>query len=175
VVDVLSRMLQKATRANLIKGLGEDLIEGGVVSLQYADDTILFIEKEKTYARNLKWILTWFEMMSGMRINYHKSELVPVSELDAKELQLYFEIFGCPMGDFRIKYLGIPLHYQLMREDLQPLIDKIIKRIVGWRGKLLTQARRVVLIKTCLANIPAYLLSYFVGNISTFSFILIQG
>jgi hypothetical protein len=175
VVDVLSRMLQKATRANLIKGLGEDLIEGGVVSLQYADDTILFIEKEKTYARNLKWILTCFEMMSGMRINYHKSELVPVSELDAKELQLYFEIFGCPMGDFRIKYLGIPLHYQLMREDLQPLIDKIIKRIVGWRGKLLTQARRVVLIKTCLASIHVYLLSYFVGNISTFSFILIQG
>jgi retron-type reverse transcriptase len=32
VVDALSRMLQKATRANLIHGLGGDLIEGGVVT-----------------------------------------------------------------------------------------------------------------------------------------------
>jgi hypothetical protein len=162
VVDILSRMLQKATRVNLIRGLGEDLIEGSVVSLQYADDTILFLGKEEAYARNLKWILTCFEMMSGMRINYHKSELVLVCVLEMEEMQIYSDIFGCPVGDFPIKYLGIPLHYQkLRREDLQPLIDKIIKRIAGWRGKLLTQARRIVLIKTCLASIPVYLLSYF--------------
>jgi hypothetical protein len=41
-------------------------------------------------------------------------------------------------------YIGIPLHYnKLRREDLQPLIDKMIKRIAGWRGKLLTQHREV--------------------------------
>jgi hypothetical protein len=61
-----------------------------------------------------------------------------------------------------IKYLGILLHYQnLRREDLQPLVDKIFTRIVGWRGKLLTQAGRLVVIKTCLASIPIYLLSFF--------------
>jgi hypothetical protein len=48
-----------------------------------------------------------------------------------------------------------------LRESLQPLIDKIIKRIVGWRGKLLTQARRLILIKTCIASIPTYLLTFF--------------
>jgi hypothetical protein len=41
------------------------------------------------------------------------------------------------------------------------LIDKIIKRIAGWRGKLLTQARRLILIKTCIASIPTYLLTFF--------------
>jgi hypothetical protein len=46
VVDALSRMLQKATRANLIHGLGGDLIEGGVVSLQYVDDIILFLRND---------------------------------------------------------------------------------------------------------------------------------
>jgi hypothetical protein len=75
-----------------------------------------------------------------------------------------------PVGNFPIKYLGIPLHYQkLRREDLQPLIDKIIKMIAGWRGKLLTRAGRIILIQTCLASIPIYLLSFFkfpqVGNI----------
>jgi hypothetical protein len=66
------------------------------------------------------------------------------------------------VGAFPIKYLGVPLHYnKLRREDLQPLIEKIIKRIAGWRGKLLTQAGRLVLIKTCLASILVYLLSLF--------------
>jgi hypothetical protein len=76
VVDILSRMLQKAAENGLIKGLGNDIIEGGVISLQYADDTILFVDKNLEYAENLKWILTCFKhmpgIMPGMRINYHK-------------------------------------------------------------------------------------------------------
>jgi hypothetical protein len=44
---------------------------------------------------------------------------------------------------------------------LQPLIDKIIKRIDEWRGKLLSQAGRLVLIKACIASIHVYLLSFF--------------
>jgi hypothetical protein len=123
----------------LIKGLGNELIQGGVISLQYADDTILFVDKEEEYARNLKWILACFEIMSGLRINYHKSELVPMNFREEGEIHTYANIFGCPVGALAIKYLGIPLHFQkLKREELQPLIDKIIKRIARWRGKLLT-------------------------------------
>jgi hypothetical protein len=66
------------------------------------------------------------------------------------------------VGSFPITYLGIPLHYnKLRREDLQPLIDKIIKRIAGWRGKLLNHVGKLILIRTCLVNIPVYLLSFF--------------
>ena len=65
-------------------------------------------------------------------------------------------------GKFPIKYLGIPLHYEkLSKEDIQPLIDKILKRIAGWRGKLLSYRGRLTLIQACLASIPIYLLSFF--------------
>jgi hypothetical protein len=122
----------------------------------------LFIDKNEDYAHNLKWILTCFELMSGMRVNYHKSELVPVNIGEENEVNEFADIFGSLVGTLPIKYLGIPLHYsKLRREDLQPLIDKIIKRIAGWRGKLLTQAGRLVLIKTCLASVPVYLLFFF--------------
>jgi hypothetical protein len=58
--------------------------------------------------------------------------------------------------------LGVPLHSEkLKREDLEPIIDKILKRIVGWRGKLLSYAARVTLIRACLASIPIYLLYFF--------------
>ena len=42
VEDVLTRMLKKASEQGLIRGLLTDFREGGVISLQYADDTILF-------------------------------------------------------------------------------------------------------------------------------------
>jgi hypothetical protein len=85
VVDILSRMLQNVVENGLIKGLGNEIIEDGVISLQYANDTILFVDKNLEYAENLKWILTCFELMSGMRINYHKSEIVPTDSNDVED------------------------------------------------------------------------------------------
>ena len=62
--------------------------------------------------------------------------------------------------DFPIKYMGVPLHFtKLRREDLQPVIDKIIKRISGWKGRLLSYAGRLTLLKACLVSIPIYLMS----------------
>jgi hypothetical protein len=40
------------------------------------------------------------------------------------------------------------------------MIDKILKRIAEWRGKLISYSARIVLIKTCLASIPVYLMSF---------------
>jgi hypothetical protein len=68
--------------------------------------------------------------------------------------------FLCKLSDFPIKYLGVPLHFtKLRRVDLQQVIDKIIKRIAGWRGRLLSYAGRLMLLRACLASIPIYLLS----------------
>jgi hypothetical protein len=54
-------MLTKASNENLIKGLCSNLYPGGVIYLQYADDTILFSASDPEYATNLKWVQTCFE------------------------------------------------------------------------------------------------------------------
>jgi hypothetical protein len=54
VGDVLTRMLMKAERGGLIEGLMPEFREGGVISLQYADDTILFSTPDEQLLRNLK-------------------------------------------------------------------------------------------------------------------------
>ena len=38
-------------------------------------------------------------------------------------------------------------------------MDKLLKRISGWKGRLLSSAGRLTLLKSCLASIPIYLLS----------------
>jgi hypothetical protein len=65
-------MLIKAESNNLIRGLCPHLYPGGIISLQYADDTILFLDNDLEVARNLKWVLACFEQVSGMKINYKK-------------------------------------------------------------------------------------------------------
>lgn len=47
------------------------------------------------------------------------------------ELEPFLDIFQCIRVDFPIKYLGLPLHSEkLRREDLQPLVDSMLARIV---------------------------------------------
>jgi hypothetical protein len=94
-----------------------------------------------------------------MRINYSKSELTPIN-LDEEETQGYTKIFCCKIGKFPFTYLGVPLHYEkLRREDIQPVVDKIMKRIAGWKERLLSYGARLTLLKACLASIPIYLMS----------------
>jgi hypothetical protein len=95
-----------------------------------------------------------------MRINFHKSELIPLN-LDLVRAHEIAHIFSCPLRGFPFKYLGVPTHFErLKREDLQPLLDKLIKMIAGWRGRLLAYSSRLVLIKTCLSSVPVYILSF---------------
>ena len=55
---------------------GPHLIEGSISHLQYADDTIIPIQYDELEVSNLKFLLMCFENMSGLKINYHKSEVV---------------------------------------------------------------------------------------------------
>lgn len=140
-------------------GLLEQFRPGGILALQYADNTFLFSACEMLAVSNLKGVLMLFERVSGMKINFHKSWFIPVNveENQAREIA---HLLNCPIGKLPFKYLGVPLHFEKLKwEDLQSVIDKMLKRVAGWRGKLLAYNSRLVLIKSCLASIPIYLLS----------------
>ena len=159
VADVFSRMLAKAVNNNIISGIVPHIIPQGLICLQYADDTILFLNPKPKYVRNLKWLLACFENLSGLKINYDKCEVVPIN-MNEDDAKLLSQIFCCKLGDLPLKYLGVPLHYlKLRREDIQYIIDKIIKRICGWKGRLLSYEAKLVLLKACIASIPMYLMS----------------
>jgi hypothetical protein len=110
-------------------------------------------------AAYLKWVMIYFDQISGMKINYSKSDMVLVN-LDEEETLEYSRIFCCKVGSFHCKYLGVPLHHKkLRREDIQPVVDKVINRIPGWKGRLMSYGVRLVLFRACLASISIYLMS----------------
>ena len=75
-VEALSKMILNAQKEKMLTGLAPDLINGGVAILQYADDTVVCFEHDKEAAVNLKLLLYLFELMSGLKINFRKSEIL---------------------------------------------------------------------------------------------------
>jgi hypothetical protein len=69
VADMLAIIINRAKDDGQVGGLIPHLVEGGVSILQYADDTILFMEHDLDKAINMKLILCLFEQLSGLNIN----------------------------------------------------------------------------------------------------------
>ena len=101
VGDALDLILESAKKAGVLVGLSPNLIEGGITHLQYADDTILFVKPCKQNIITLKFLLFCFEEMSGMKINYQKSEVFGVG-LEDGDLQQFADILNCERGNMPI-------------------------------------------------------------------------
>ena len=72
----------------------------------------------------MKLILCMFEQLSGLKINYHKSELFCFGKAKEVEEQ-YKNLFGCESGSFPFKYLGIPIHFRKLKNgEWKPIEDR---------------------------------------------------
>ena len=100
-------MVKQAQRNNLLCGLADNLVSGGVIILQCADDIIICLKDNLDMARNMK-LLYLYEMMSGLNINFIKSEVLLIHGGLDKCLSFAY-IFNCQVGSFPIKYLGVPI------------------------------------------------------------------
>jgi hypothetical protein len=60
---VLTKMLSKASRERLVIGLLGNFRPGGVLTLQYVDNTVLFSAANNDSLRNLKCVLMLFEQV----------------------------------------------------------------------------------------------------------------
>jgi hypothetical protein len=126
VADILAILIARAKEDGQIGSLIPHLVEGGILIFQYADDTILFLEHDIEKAVNMKLILQFFEELSGLKINFHKSEIFFFGEAKEEEEQ-YKQLFGCDSGSLPVRYLGIPIHYRKLKIQNGILLKVILK------------------------------------------------
>jgi hypothetical protein len=161
--DSLIRMMESAQENNFFTGLIDHIVPNGVAILQYADDTIIFVKHDVMGARNMKMLLYLYEMMAGLKINFSKSEVVMINDVDNWG-ETYADIFNCQIGFFPIKYLGVPISpNRLHISDWGPLIEKSNKRLDVWKGGNMSIAGRSTLICACLNNFPIYQMSVYLA------------
>ncbi|XP_071677232.1 uncharacterized protein [Lolium perenne] len=164
-VEALAAILQAASRAGHIAGLVPHLVEGGITHLQYADDTIIMLQPDALGLANLKFLLLCFENMSGLRINFHKSEVMVLGSTDLEQ-EAIANLLNCKKGSFPFTYLGLPISDRAIKaSDWGPLTTRVGRRADPWMGKFMSSAARLTLINACLSNLPLHAMGvYLLGE-----------
>ena len=163
VMEALSRLIDKASGVGLLSGFsvgGEKSAPLQISHLLFVDDILIFCEANPYSLTYLQVILTCFEATSGLRVNLGKSEMVQVSEVP--NLEALADILGCKIATFFMKYLRLPLGAHFKVQSIwDPIVEKLDRRLVGWKRMYLSKGGRLILIKSTLSNLPTYYLSLF--------------
>ena len=109
----------------------------------------------------IKAILRVFELASGLKVNFHKSKLAGI-KVERNSLEIYAKTLNCGVMQIPFKYLGMQVGGNPRRRQFwEPVVDKVKARLSAWKGKCLSLAGRVCLVKSVLTSIPLFYLSLF--------------
>jgi hypothetical protein len=122
----------------------------------YADDVMLFLSPLLQDLQLTTAIFDPFKSTSGLCCNVGKCQIIPI-RCDETPIQLAHEQSPCPIKEFLIQYLGMPLLMsKLPKHALQPLADRMADWLLAWKGWLMHRSGHLTLIKMTLAAILIY-------------------
>jgi len=102
----------------------------------------------------IKAILNLFELASGLKVNYQKSKMGGVG-CSPLLIQQFATILNCEMMRAPFKYLGFPVGGCHQRSKLwEEVVEKVRRRLSIWKGKFISLASRLCLIKSVLSALP---------------------
>jgi hypothetical protein len=160
-VDALAEILEKGKIVGHIFGVVGHLIPGGGVTHLYcANDTMMMVEGSDMDIINLKFLLLCFEEMSGLRINFDKSNMV-ILGYSPEDQQRIADNLNCRLSSLPITYLGMPIQdTRILIKDLDPLVGRVRTKAEPWRGRFTSKGSKSVLIDSCLSSLPMYIMGY---------------
>ncbi|GKB66637.1 RNA-directed DNA polymerase, eukaryota, reverse transcriptase zinc-binding domain protein [Tanacetum coccineum] len=156
----------KAEALGLFKGVhfGSDNL--CISHLMYADDVIFMGEWTWSNARNLISLLRCFYLVSGLRINIHKSTVLGIGIVE-EEVSYMANIIGCGASKFPLKYLGIPVGCNMSRcSNWNVIIQKFSSKLSAWKARLLSVGGRLSLIRSVLSSLPTYFMSIYLTPVA---------
>jgi len=155
-------MMKSMVENNLYIGYGVGIANSAVVShLQFVDDTLLVGVKSWANVRALRAVLSLFAVMSGLKVNFHKSLLVGINITDSW-LYEAASILNCKVGKVQFLYLGLSIGGDPRRLAFwKPVLNTIKSRLQCCQSRFLSFGGRLVLLKFVLSSLLVYALSFF--------------
>ncbi|GKV24665.1 hypothetical protein SLEP1_g34249 [Rubroshorea leprosula] len=148
-------------KRGLYKGVtvGNEVVT--VTHLQFVHDTIFFGEATEDNIGVIKSIMRTFELVSGLKINLAKSQLMSIGVEDDWGSKMAYRLW-CKEGELPFKYLGIPIGEKHKRLVVwQPLLDSVKKKLTSGKGRYLSLRGRITLINSVLSSLPMFVMYVF--------------
>jgi len=161
VVEGLVRVSRTAVEKELVESLEirKKLIK--VDMLQYANDTLFFCEANIKSVFYIKVMLSCFELASGLKANFLKSRIRGVG-VEQTKILCFATILNCEVMRTPFKYLGILVGgFHKRCEFWDEVVNRVKSRLGRWKGRYISMAGRICLIKFVLSSIPLFYLSLF--------------
>jgi hypothetical protein len=160
VAEGLGLLITRAVSLGFFKPFVIKNTEVSISHLQYADDTLFIGEACVENLWCVKAILRWFELMSGIKVNFAKSRLMGVN-IEDSFMSIAAKFLNCKLGKLPFTYLGLPVCANPRREATwEPMIEVLNKRLNSWKNRFVSLGGRVILINSVLAAIPIFFLSF---------------
>jgi hypothetical protein len=155
-VELLQILVNKAASQDLLKApLPHEDDEFPII--KYADDTLLVLQADANQLFFLKALLQSYETASGLKVNYNKSQMIPIN-VTPERMQHLVNTFGCQIGSLPFTYLGLPMGTTKPRiDDLSPIMDRVERRLSAC-STWLSYSGRLQMINSAITPIVTYTL-----------------
>lgn len=131
---------------------------GDYLIVQYADDTLILMPADADQLAHLHNILHEFASSTGLKVNFSKSSLLPIS-INADQAKILADSVGCQVGSMPFTYLGLPVGTSRpsVHKFLLPMLNRIERRISGI-SSLMSYAGRLILVNSVPSALPTFYL-----------------
>lgn len=118
------------------------------------------VKSEIKDLQNLRCLLLIMETTTGLKVNWSKSPLCLVGNIN--NMESLAAVFECEVKSLPITYLGLPLGAKPSSSVIwNHVIKRLSRKLLGWKWQYLSKGGKLVLIKSVFANLPIYVLSLF--------------
>ena len=105
--------------------------------------------------RHLKTLLDTFAESTGLKVNYHKSSIIPINVQDG-DVNALATALGCQVASMPFTYLGLPMGTtKPIIEDLTPLMDHVERKLSAF-SSYLSYSGRLQMINSVLSPTVTY-------------------
>ncbi|GAU31728.1 hypothetical protein TSUD_215290 [Trifolium subterraneum] len=125
--------------------------------LMFADDLLLFGKATEVNMRTITDTLEKFCELSGQLVSIEKTSVLFSKNVPRDLRNVLLLQSGFREANSLGKYLGIPLVGRAPRHsDFEHLVDKVRRKLSGWKATNLSFAGRVTLAKSVIQAVPIY-------------------